>query len=771
MLRKIRLRTLLFGGLFTLLFVILIGRIFYVQIVNGDQWHDMAKNIWSTAEVLPAKRGEITDRDGNILAMDTIAYNVMLNPKMINESEIVDDVTEGLAEILETSKSNILEQLTAKRENGNYYVQRELRKDGWQIDKEKADKIKEFSAELNQKVRDKKKNGLLVQENVGSGIYLEETLKRYYPKRKRASHILGYMTLDRDTKTGLEYYFDEQLTGEDGYIHYLKDGMRVQLSQGEVDYKSAKDGDRIMLTIDNDIQNYAEEALKEVVKKHDPKSATAIVLDPKTMEILAMANTPDFDPNEYWEGESYNHAVRSLYEPGSTFKIMTLAAAVEEGQFDPEETYMSGRINVPGGTISEHNKVGWGQITFLEGVKYSSNVAFVKMGYERLGKEKLKEYYANFGFGQKTGIDLGGELPGTIDFHWPRDVASATFGQGVVQVTPLQQAVAVAAVANGGKLYKPQIIKEITDMETNTTTVREPEFVRQVVSEKTSKLVNEYLEQVVSDQQRGTGRHAYIEGFRVAGKTGTAQKAAAGKSGYSENKFVVSFIGYAPVEDPQIVVYVVVDEPSGALAGGGSVAAPAFKEIMLNSLRKMGVQPNYDTGTDQAGKKEASVIIPDVTKKKVAHAREQVKGLGMNFEIIGTGTSVVKQVPAAKTVAHPTQKVYLITEQEENLGIPDLTGASLRDALEISSIVGVKLVVQGEGYIVSQQEIVENNVRQLKIVLAPPAGSEAAEYYVDPTDEVPESEEDSEAGEEEQVAEEEEAIEESPTEESSAPAN
>ncbi|MEF2245579.1 penicillin-binding transpeptidase domain-containing protein [Paenibacillus sp. IITD108] len=737
MLKKIKVRTLLFGGIMTLLFLVLIGRIFYVQVVVGAQWYDIAKSRWSGSDIFKAKRGEITDRDGNMLAMDTIAYNVLLNPKAINEAGIANEVAEKLHELLDRPKEELMEQITAKKDDGTYFVQRELRKGGWQIDKAVADEIKAFSNELKERFKKEKKL-------LSSGIELQETLKRYYPRHYLASHLVGYITLDRETKTGIESYFDKQLTGEDGYIKYLKDGQRVQLAQGDVEYKEAKNGNRIKLTIDNDIQHYAEEALRKIGEEYSPKSATAIAVDPNTMEILAMANIPEYDPNEYWKGDYasyYNHAVRSLYEPGSTFKIMTLAAAVEEGVFDPEEMYKSGQIKVPGRVIREHNKVGWGTISFLDGLKYSSNVAFVKLGFERLGKEVLRDYYSRFGFGQKTGVELGGELAGTIDFHWPGDVASATFGQGVVQVTPLQQVAAVAAVANGGKLYKPQIIKEVTDVATNTTTVREPEFIRQVISEETSRQVGEYLEQVVSDQDKGTGKNAYIEGYRVAGKTGTAQKSINGK--YSANKYVVSFIGYAPVEDPKIVVYVVVDEPNNPMVGGGKVAAPAFKEIVLKSLRKMGVQQQWTTNEQTEGdKKEARVIVPDVTKMKVGFAKEELKSQAMSFEIVGNGSTVIKQIPAAKSSVHPTQKIYLITEQEQNLAVPDLTGVSLRDALEITSIIGVKLSAEGQGYVVSQKLTEQGGMRQLKVILAPPVGSEAYESYVPP-------EEDAEADEEE----------------------
>ncbi|WP_424768285.1 penicillin-binding transpeptidase domain-containing protein [Paenibacillus sp. sgz302251] len=719
MLKRIRMRTLLFGGVMTLLFLILITRIYIVQVVEGAKWYDMAKARWSTAEVLVANRGTITDRNGNVLAMDTIAYNVAVNPQAIHDAEVTEEVIDGLHEILGISKDDLEKHVSMKKEDGQYVVHRELRNGGWGIDKALADKIKKFREELT------KEKGV-----TDTGIYLFEDLKRYYPRNELAGQVVGYLDKEGSAMTGVEAYFNEQLSGENGLIQYQKDGKRVQLSGGEMNVQPAKDGQDITLTVDSDIQHYVEEALREIVVKYAPKSATAIAADPNTMEILAMANVPEYNPNEYWKNNSnsYNHAVRSLYEPGSTFKIVTLAAAVEEGLFNPNATYKSGNISVPGKTIRDIKREGWGTITYLEGLKYSSNVAFVKLGYEQMGAEKFTDYISKFGFGEKTNVQLGGELKGVVNLRYPLDVANATFGQGVT-VTPIQQVAAVAAVANGGKLLQPQIVKMIKDSVANTTTVVEPKVVRQVISEETSRKVGEYLEQVVSDQEIGTGKNAYIEGYRVAGKTGTAQKVVNGV--YSDSKYVVSFIGYAPVENPKIVVYVVVDEPNDSLVGGGTVAAPAFKQIVLKSLRKMGVSPSFETNS-ASEKIEVSVQVPDLTEMNVTQAQSELKVKAMNFELVGNGKTVLQQIPAPGSSVHPTQRVYLITEQREKLTIPDLTGVSLRDALEITSLIGIRLIPEGQGFVVSQKTETLNNVKVLRVVLAPPleaagAGGEGAD--------------------------------------------
>ncbi|WP_397334263.1 penicillin-binding transpeptidase domain-containing protein [Paenibacillus glycanilyticus] len=713
MVKRIKLRTLLFGGIMTLLFVVLIGRIYWVQVVKGDFWYDKAKSRWAAEEKLIAKRGSITDRDGNMLAMDSIAYNVAVNPNMIHTLNIADEVAEGLHKLLDKPEADLLKIVTAQKD-GKFYQQREIHEEGWKIDKELADKVIAFRDELKKKYDAK-----------DVGIYLFEDQKRYYPRNSMASQLLGYVTKEGQAATGIESFFNDKLKGEDGELKYEKDGKRVQLAEGQVEYKPAKDGQDIALTIDMDIQNYVEKALEDINAKYHPKSITAVAADPNTMEVLAMANYPTFNPNTYWDSNfenAYNHSIKSLYEPGSTFKIVTLAAAVQEGIFNPNATYHSGSIAVPGAPVKDINKVGWGTITYLEGLKRSSNVAFVKLGWEQLGGEKLMDYINRFGFGHKTGIELGGEAAGAINVNLsiPSDIARASFGQGKVQVTALQQVAAVAAVANGGKLMEPHIVKQVYDPNTKTTVKTEPKVIRDnVISKESSKKVGEYLEQVVSDQEIGTGRNAYIEGYRVAGKTGTAQKVINGK--YSTDKFVVSFIGYAPVENPKIVLYIVVDEPNDSLAGGGAVAAPAFKDIVYKSLKHMGVAPNI-IGTENE-KKEVTVTVPKLASLTVSQAKTQLKSRSLNVEVVGGGTKVVQQVPASGASVHPAQKVYLITEQRDKLKIPDMTGISLRDALEIASVLDIRVTVKGEGYVASQKQVTKNGERLLELTLSPQTGS------------------------------------------------
>ncbi|SEN11672.1 penicillin-binding transpeptidase domain-containing protein [Paenibacillus sp. OV219] len=714
MTKRIKLRTLLIGGFITLLFVSLVGRIYWVQVVKADFWAEKAREVWSRSETLVPVRGEITDRNGNVLAMDVSAYTIALNPQVIHTLKLEDVIVSKLNVVLGKTKSSLNELLDEKQKNGEYYKQREVRKEGWKIDKSVADRIVKFREDL------KKQTG---QKDVG--IYLIDQKKRFYPKGDLAAHVIGYEDKDGNAIMGLEASLNKELSGVEGHIKYERDGNGVILDNGTVSFTPSVDGKNVKLTIDTDIQHYIEDALKETYEKYKPKSITAIAADPQTMEILGMANMPDFNPNSYWTAPQenfYDHSIKSLYEPGSTFKIVTLSGTVQEGMFNPNETYKSGKIKLPGGQIHDIERNGWGTISFLEGLKRSSNVAFVKLGYERLKADKLMDYILKFGFNQKTGIELPGEIKGDISFNpsYPTEVATAAFGQGRVQVTPIQQVAAVAAVANGGKLLVPHLVKEIEDPVTKKVQVVKPQVVRQVISEKTANQVDEYLEQVVSDQKIGTGRRAFIDGYRVAGKTGTAQKVINGK--YSEDKYVISFIGFAPVGDPKIVLYLVMDEPNDRMASGGVVMAPLFKQIVSQSLRHMGVDPvtPITTTSDGAENKEQTVEVPDVQKVSVKEATDKLKAKQLDYETVGKGQTVLKQIPSAGTPVSPEQRIYLLTEDRSKLPVPNMIGLSLRDALEMCSVLQIKCVTTGEGFVTSQTLVNQKGVKQLKLTLSPP---------------------------------------------------
>ncbi|WP_160034207.1 penicillin-binding transpeptidase domain-containing protein [Paenibacillus sp. An7] len=702
--KRIKLRTLLIGGIITLFFLVLIGKVFWIQVVDADTWKKHALELIDRTKIISAKRGTITDRNGDILAKDAPAYTVAVNPKLIAEKEIEDEVVKGLHNLLGKDEAGLREDITSTKDDGELRIYREVRSEGYKISQELKDQVDEFREKLDEEYGAK------------DAIVLMEATKRFYPENNLASHVLGYLNKEDDPVYGLELYYDEKLKGQDGKMVYQADRKGVEINNSTVEYTPTVNGKNLKLTLDDTIQFYIEEAMKKAVDQYDPISMTVIAADPNTMEILGMANMPNYNPNTYWESEQedfYNHAIQSIYEPGSTFKIVTLAGAVEEKLFNPNATYESGSVTVGGRTISDVSR-SWGTITYLDGVKRSSNVAFVNLGYKMLGGEKLRSYIDKFGFGVKTGIDLPNESASPIrELHYAADIAAASYGHGLVQVTPLQQVAAVSAIANGGKLLVPHLVKEITDPNTGEVEKVEPKVVRQAISASTSKTVSTYLEQVVADREKGSGRKAYIDGYRVAGKTGTAIKYVNGK--YDHSKAVVSFIGFAPADNPKIAMIVVIDQPNDPTVGGGTAAAPVFKEIMSKSLTYLGVPKETASKDDTDKSTVVSKKAPDLVGKSGKEARSQLLDQGIAYETLGKGSEVIKQYPESGTALQPGQRVYLLTEDSDTMEVPDLTGESLRDALEVLTLIKVGVKVEGEGFVSEQK--VEVSGEQRTVIL------------------------------------------------------
>ncbi|MGE7615502.1 peptidoglycan D,D-transpeptidase FtsI family protein [Paenibacillus sp. NPDC101420] len=619
MVKRIKLRTLFIGGCITLFFLVLLGRVFWIQVLDRDFWQTKAAKQWAHTSVFKAVRGTIEDRNGRMLASDVPAYTVVVNPEAINALSIGGEVITGLHELLGKPDDELKALVEAKDENGKYLKNREIRNEGWKIDQELRDKVNEFIEKLKDE-----------HDTLETGVGLIREQKRYYPQQTLAAHILGYTDRDGNAVMGFEKYFDKQLKGADGKLFYQSDAKGIKLPDSEDTYQPEVNGSTFKLTIDSTIQYYIEQAMQKAYEEYKPKSITVIAADPSTMEILGLANMPTFNPNEFWKyasdpGVFFNHAIKTRFEPGSTFKIVPLAGAVEENLFDSDATFMSGSIRIKGygKPLYDQKRSGYGEISFLEGVKRSSNVAFVKLGYEMLGPERLLQYVDDFGFNDLTGIDLPGEISGIVN-PTPNNAsenATIAFGHGKVLVTPIQQLTAISAIANGGKLMVPHVVKATTDPNTGKTTVTQPQVVRQVISEESARETSSYLEQVVADLVHGTGRHAYIEGYSVAGKTGTAIKPD-GKGGYDRDKVHSSFLGYAPANNPKIVVYVGIDEPANA-AGGGAAAGPVFKEIVSEALSYMGV-PKVTSGDGGSVSKSvknapsAQRSAPDLTEKNDA---------------------------------------------------------------------------------------------------------------------------------------------------------
>lgn len=679
---RIRKRALLLIVFLLTLFSILGARLYYIQTANAEWLVKRAQSLWERNETIIPKRGSIVDRNNVALAYDAPAYTVIAFPGEIDD---VGQVAASLGPVLNMSQSKIVNLITSNQDK--YQV--ELRNEGWKISEDVAQKVRELALK---------------------GIDLIKQRKRYYPAKELAANVIGYTDKEGEPKLGIESQFNESLSGTPGSFRFIKDLKGYKIPNGIKDFTPVSHGNDVVLTVDMTIQHFVEKALNAAEQKYNAKNMIAIVSKPSTGEVLAMSVRPNFNPNEYWDFESFNDfrnsAINYTYEPGSTFKIVTLAAAIEEGIFEPNTMYKSGRITGDFGTIQDHNEGrGWGEnqmISYLEGVLRSSNVAFVKMGYEGLGKERLYSYIEKFGFGQKTGIEMPNESSGIFAKRpYARDVANTAFGQGV-SVTAIQQVAAVSAIANGGKLMKPYIIKEIRDSETGQPIVEnEPEVVSQVISEDTAQKTRLILEKVVEDSEKGTGNRAYIEGYRVAGKTGTAQIVKDGQ--YTENKYIVSFIGFAPADDPELVIYVMVEEPDvDGPYGGGSVAAPIFKEIMWNSLRYLRVTPEVQGQLPNLTTAEQKITLPELDEVSIDLAEARLKEQGIRYVRIGNGREVIGQIPKAGTKIFKSQRMYLLTEAVEKSELPDLIGYSLADALELCSIMKLSCESQGNGYVAKQ---------------------------------------------------------------------
>ncbi|WP_374723327.1 stage V sporulation protein D [Calidifontibacillus erzurumensis] len=609
-----RLVTVLMVGL--LLFFIIDVRLGYVQLVIGDWLSEKAMDSWGRNIPFEPKRGEILDRNGIPLATNVSAPTVYVIPRQIENPA---ETAKKLAAVLDAPEEKIYRILTKNSLN-------ERIPEGRKISNEKANEIRA----LNLK-----------------GVYIAEDSKRHYPYGSYLSHVLGFTGIDNQGLMGLELYYDDKLKGSRGHISYIADAKGRKLPNSTDQYSPPIDGLNMKLTIDSRIQTIIERELDIAEATYHPDGAIAIAMDPNTGEILGMSSRPNFNPEDYQSvpPEVYNRnlPVWMTYEPGSTFKIITIAAALEEKLVDLDKDHFNdpGAIKVEGATLHCWKRGGHGSQTYLEVVQNSCNPGFVNLG-QKLGKDRLFQYIKNFGFGQKTGIDLQGEGTGILfklDRVGPVELATTAFGQGV-SVTPIQQVAAVAAAVNGGYLYQPYIAKEWIDPITGEVISRNtPVMKRRVISEETSKQVRYALESVVA---KGTGKGAFVDGYRVGGKTGTAQKVKDGR--YMENNHIVSFIGFAPADDPKIVVYTAIDNPKDTIQFGGVVAAPIVGNILEDSLRALGVKkrtgqiPKEYTWPDPV-----MVEVPNIVGLKTSELHKYL--VDLKIEKSGEGPIVIDQTP------------------------------------------------------------------------------------------------------------------------------
>ena len=632
MFQKIKQKRIKIVLLITLfVFIIIFIKIIYLQTIENNKLSNLANDLWERNLPLTPERGRILDRNGKVLATNITTTTLYAVPNQIIDKEAT---AKQLSEILNSNYNDMLKHLTKKTSL------EKINPEGRQLSSDIADKISKLNID---------------------GLYLMKESVRHYPYDNVLSHVLGFVGIDNQGLSGLELQYDKYLTGKSGSIKYFSDGKGHRLNNLEK-YEPAVNGMDITLTIDLDIQLALENELNQVDTKYNPEESLAIVMDPNNGEILAMASRPSFDPNNYkkynLETINRNLPIWKSYEPGSTFKIITLSAALEEkviNVFD-DHFHDSGSINVEGARIKCWKKGGHGSQTFMQVVQNSCNPGFVVMG-QKLGKEKLYKYVKDFGMTEKTGIDLNGEAKG-IMFKYnnigPVEQATISFGQGI-SVTPIQQVTGVSAAINGGILYKPYTVKYITEPETNNIIQENNKTkVRTVISKETSSLVRETLESVVS---LGTGKNAYIENYRVGGKTGTAQKVQNGK--YLTGNYIVSFIGFLPADKPEYVVYVAIDNPKGITQYGGTVSAPIAKNIMKNIISIKNLKPSKDvtprtyTWLDIKYNK-----LPDVTNKTLEEAKKILKGY--NIEVSGTGNKIIYQEPNPNTYVKEASTIKLM---------------------------------------------------------------------------------------------------------------
>ncbi len=700
-------RATVIGGIVVFAFICVLVRILLLQTVGYEKYRNKVLNQITTEAEVIADRGKIYDRNGVLLATGVTNYRVFIAPRVIAEASKAEDlmydalIADGLCDILDVDREHILEQTTHTK-----YLDRTLARD---VDEETAAEVRKFIAT----------NDL---ENM---VFLQAGTKRYYPNGTMACHALGFTGSDGAGQYGLELSYDSILSGTNGRYITARDSRGNEMPYEYQSYIEAQDGNSIVTTLDVNIQAALEEQLATAyIESGGQNRATGMVVDVKTAEILAMATYPFFDLNdprtlneqdqsaldqsglavgstEYLSLKQElqlttwsNKAVTEVYMPGSTFKIVTASMAYEENLVNPSEHFnCPGYHTVLGIKMRCHKTNGHGSQTFAVGLQNSCNPVLMKMG-ARIGRERFYNYYRAFGYLDKTGIDLPGE--GTSIFYRENafselDLATASFGQNF-KISPIQQIMAVATVANGGYLMEPHMVKEILDSEGKTLQTFGPTQKRQVISESTSKQLATVLEQGVSG---GAGaKNAYVAGYRVAAKTGTSEKIDK-KNETGIEYYVCSCVGFAPADDPEIAVIIMVDEPTKGSLYGSTVAAPYLANVMRDVLPYLGVEPVY-TDKELAN---MAVTVPTMTGLYVSTARNEAAAKGIEIEIVGEGSIVRAQSPAPGTrVESAKAKIILYTERDmekTTATVPDVLGKSAVSANEM--LANHKLNIRIEG--------------------------------------------------------------------------
>ena len=678
------------------MFVLLFFRLFDLQITRHEELQGKAVNQQTRRTVVTANRGTIYDAGGNILAISSSAETIILSPleidNAVNDTEdpvswTKESLAAGLAEILGKDASAIRKRMDNVK---SQYEVIQLR-----ADEDTAAKVRSY-----------------VDENKIAGVHLVADTKRYYPYGSLAAQVIGFVGDENTGLYGLEAYYEKELEGQSGLVISSKDQAENDMLYTYEQYFAAKNGSDLTLTLDTTIQYYLEKGIESMVDKFSAANgASGIVMDAKTGGILAMASYPNYDLNDFLtvsdqtlqerieRGESTvadmqllqwrNKALNDTYEPGSTFKILTLSAALEEGVVDKTTTVnCGGSVNISGYTIHCSNKNGHGLQTLVQSVGNSCNPAFINYGL-RIGNEKFYEYMRSFGLMNTTGIDLGGEAVGVFaaDSSFTQlDLACYAFGQNFT-VTPLALIAAQAACVNGGYLHTPYLVERITDSDGNVTYRHDNTPVRQVISEQTSATVRECLEYVVAS---GTGKNGQVAGYRIGGKTGTADKGQTGD-------VVVSFLCFAPADDPQVIMLITMDTPSratGTYVSGGNMVAPTASTVMAEILPYLGVEPSY-SAEELLG---MDTTVPNVIGMSVEEAKAKLKDRALSYKIVGDGETITDQTPAGGAIIPGKSSVILYVGEEKSTDkcvVPHLIGKTPSEANTTATAAGLLIRFSG----------------------------------------------------------------------------
>lgn len=675
-------------------FALMFLRFFQIMVrgeVNGEDLHNNVERLYTQNDILQANRGTIFDRFGNPIAIDANSYKIIGvltdqwstedNPQHVRDKEAVAAV---LSEHINLSNEEII----------NY-----LNKDVAQVEFGAAGNNLSYHTVSN--IKDD-----LESENL-TGIFFDEQKKRLYPNGTFTSHTVGLAQYPQDDEDntdrqligvmGLEASFNDLLTGENGYKTYKKDSMGYLIPSLDHEEVEPVNGNDLYLTLDHKLQVYLEEILDKVQSENTPKRITTTIMNPKNGEILASGQRPTFNATtlENIDDSWQNLLTEYTFEPGSTMKVLTLAAAIEEGVFDPNKYYESGSIDIYGGTVRDYNKSGWGWISYQEGLARSSNVLFVRL-VDEMGLDVWKEYLDAFGFGEKTGITLPNEQIGNNPYKWPLQKVNTGFGQGIA-VTPVQMLQAFSAVANKGEMVQPNIVSKTIDATTEEEKTQEEKVLDSPISEDSAQKALSYLKKAV-EMEKSVAHGFQKEGYSIAAKTGTAQLVDEQTGLYSESKHISSVVAMIPAEDPEVLVYITIQEPKfTADAPTGSEVVQKIFHPLVDRIH------DFTVDTDKAENDEDEIYYvqtPSYLGRESTDVINELDENGQEYALIGTGDEIVQQFPYPETPLFDDQQIVLMTNGASTM--PDLTNWSRNDALKVAELTGSNMVFVGEGYVIDQ---------------------------------------------------------------------